>query len=188
MTKTFIAAIAIGLISCNTAEKEVPKEEPTEKAAVPAAVTISNMSGYTPTYSASFAMGEAGNAETVLALYKSWDNGNLEPQKNSFADSVNFFLSDGSVIAARRDSAIATMQAYRNMFSAVKNTVNAIFPAKSVDKNENFVCIWATEYTTDKKGKKDSVDLQETWGFDKDGKVNLVYQYSKAMNPPKGKK
>jgi hypothetical protein len=175
------------LVSFHAIQQEVPKEEPAEKAAAPTAVTISNMSGYTPTYSASFAMGDAGNAETVLALYKSWDNGNLEPQKNSFADSVNFYFSDGRVIGARRDSAIATMQAHRNMFSAVKNTVNAIFPAKSVDKNVNFVCIWATEYTTDKKGKKDSIDLQETWGFDKDGKVNLVYQYSKAMKPPKDK-
>src|SRR5687767_1381889 len=128
MTKTFVAIISVWFISCNTAEKEMPKEETAAAETVAAPSAITNMSGYTPSYSASFAMGDAINAETVLALYKSWDNGNLDPLKNSFSDSVAFYLSDGTVIAARRDSAIATMQQYRNLFSAISNTVHAVFP------------------------------------------------------------
>jgi len=185
MTKSFMTAIAICLFACNTAEKEIPKEETSEKVAAPPSIT--NMSGYTPSYSASFAMGDARHAETVLAIYKSWDSGNLETQNSSFADSIELYLSDGTVIAGRRDSAMATIQKFRNMFSSVKSTVHAIFPVKSTDKNEDFVCIWATEVNINQKGKKDSVDLQETWRLDKDGKINLVYQYAKAIKPPKGK-
>jgi len=190
MTKTFMAFIAITLVSCGTAEKkEAPKEEAaatttTTEAAAPAVATVTNTSGYKAEYS-SFSIGDVKNAETVLALYKSWDSGNLDPLKSAFADSVSFYLSDGSIVAGRRDSAMATMQAYRNKYSEVKNTVHAVFPVKAVDKNENFVCIWATEYMTDKKGKKDSSQLQETWRFDKDGKVNLLYQFSAKAPKPK---
>jgi hypothetical protein len=28
------------------------------------------------------------------------------------------------------------------------------------------------------------VDLQETWRFDKDGKINLLFQYGRALTPP----
>jgi len=191
MTKTFMTFIAITLVSCGTAEKkEAPKEEAaatttTTEAATPAVATVTNLSGYTPMYSASFSIGDVKNAETVLALYKSWDSGNLDPLKGSFSDSVTFYLSDGSIVAGRRDSAIASMQAYRNGFSEVKNTVHAVFPVKSADKNENWVCIWATEYMTNKKGKKDSTQLQETWRFDNDGKVNLLYQFSAKAPKPK---
>ena len=185
-----MAIIAVTLISCGTAEKEAPKEEAaaatTPAEAAPAVATVTNLSGYTPDYSASFSIGDVKNAETVLALYKSWDSGNLDPMKGSFSDSVEFYGSDGNIVAARRDSAMAMMQALRNKYSEVKNTVHAVFPVKSADKNENFVCIWATEYFTDKKGKKDSTQLQETWRFDKDGKVNWVLQYS--AKPPKPKK
>ena len=186
-----MAFIAFTLVSCGTAEKkEAPKEEAaatttTTEAAAPAVATVTNLSGYTPMYSASFSIGDVKNAETVLALYKSWDSGNLEPLKSSFADSVSFYLAGGDVVAGRRDSAIAAMQAYRNGFTEVKNTVHAVFPVKSADKNENRVCIWATEYMTNKKGKKDSTQLQETWRFDNDGKVNLLYQFSAKAPKPK---
>ena len=33
-------------------------------------------------------MGDVKNAEAVLAFWKDWDNGNLEPSKEHFADSV----------------------------------------------------------------------------------------------------
>jgi len=58
---------------------------------------------------------------------------------------------------------------------------------KSTDKNENWALIWATEVRTDKKGKVDSTNFQETWRLDKDGKANLLFQYAMATAPPKMK-
>jgi len=186
MTKIFITAIAVILYACNTAEKETPKEETKETASAPAA--IANMSGYTATYSTSFEMGDPKNAEAILAVYKDWDNGNLEPSKTLFADSISLYLTDGTVIAGPRDNAISTTQNFRNMFSAIKSTVHGIFPVNSTDRNENWVCIWATEVNTDKKGKTDSVWLQETWRFNKDGEIDLLYQYARSPLPPKATK
>lgn len=135
------------------------------------------MPGYTANYSTSFEIGDPKNAEAVLAVYKDWDNGSLEPSKNLFADSVSFFAIDGNLIAGQRNSFVAEVQNFCDMFSAIKSTVHGIFPVKSTDKNENWVCVWATEVNTNKKGKTDSVQLQETWRFNKDGKIDLLYQY-----------
>ena len=56
---------------------------------------------------------------------------------------------------------------------------------ESIDKNENWVCVWGMETDTDKKGKVDSSYLQETWRFNKDGKADLFYQFRAAATPPK---
>lgn len=176
MKQILIAVLTACIIACNTAE-ENPSGETKAITDTKAAI---NTAGYAATYSTSFEMGDNKNAETILALWKDWDNGNLDPSKNLFADSVTLYTSDGSLIAGPRDSAIANAQNYRNMFSAVKTTLHAVFPIKSTDANEDWVCIWGTEVNTDKNGKVDSVVLQETWRFDKNGKVNLLYQHSRA--------
>lgn len=185
MKQIFIIAIAICIIACNNAEKTTSEETKSDSTK---ATGISNTSGYTSTYSSSFEMGDAKNAESVLALWKDWDNGDLQPSKMRFADSVNFYTADGSLIGGPRDSTVANAQNYRNMFSSVKSTVHAVFPVKSTDKNEDWVCIWGTEVNTDKKGKTDSVHLQETWRFNKDGKIDLIYQYSRVAKPPTASK
>lgn len=186
MKQILTIALAVCIVACNNAEKTPTGE--TKEATSTKAVGISNTSGYTPTYSSSFEMGDAKNAEAVLALWKDWDNGDLQPSKMNFADTVSIYTADGSVIAGPRDSTVANAQNYRNMFSSVKSTMHAIFPIKSADKNEEWVCIWGTEVNTDKKGKIDSVHLQETWRFNKNGKIDLLYQHSRVAKPQKATK
>jgi len=179
MQKILMAALAVTIISCNSGDKTTTTES---KEKTPMAI---NTAGYTVTYSSSFEMGDPKHAEAIASLWKDWDSGNLESSKSLFADSVQFLSSDGSVIEGPIDSALAATQAYRNKYTSVKSTVHAIFPVKSTDKNENWALIWGTEVHTDKSGKVDSLDLQETWRFNKDGKVDLLYQFQKALTPPK---
>jgi len=174
MKKTFIVFFAAIIFSCNTAEKP----EATESMSKPSSEAITNMSGYTPIYSASFEMGDPKQAEIVLELWRAWENGDLTPTKTHFADSIIFYGADGSVVGGSNlDSSFNMMQEYRNMYSSVQTEVYTIFPVKSTDKNENWVCAWGKEIHTDKSGKTDSMYLQETWRFNKDGKVNLLYQF-----------
>ena len=181
MKKVFIAALAVILYACNAEEKTTPAEE--TKPAASSTAAISNMSGYEATYSKSFEMGDAKNAEAVLAIWKDWDNGTLDPSKALFADSVTFLTGDGSVITGPLDSAFGAMKSYREMFTTIKSTVTAILPVKSTDKNENWVSIWGKEINTDKKGKTDSVALQESWRFNKDGKIDLFIQHMRVLKP-----
>ena len=63
--------------------------------------------------------------------------------------------------------------------------VEAVFAEKCTDKIENWDGLWGTEITTDKKGKVDTASLQETWRFNKAGKVDFMFQaIRKGMLPP----
>jgi len=63
--------------------------------------------------------------------------------------------------------------------------VEAVFAVKSTDQNENWVAVWGSEIMTDMKGKVDTVSLQETWRFNKAGKVDFMFQAKrKGMLPP----
>lgn len=181
MKKMFIAAMAVILYACNAEEKTAPAEE--TKAAPSTTAAINNMSGYEATYSKSFEMGDGKNAEAILAIWKDWDNGTLDASKASFADSVTFLTGDGSVISGPLDSAFGAMKSFREMFTNIKSTVTAIFPVKSTDKNENWVTIWGKEINTDKKGKIDSISLQESWRFNKDGKIDFFIQHMRVLKP-----
>ena len=140
-------------------------------------------SPYPILYSSSFAMDEPKNAESILAIWKAYDNGNLASVKDLFADTVEAYLANGMMKRGSRDSTIAGIQGFRNMMSSAVDQVNAIMAVKSTDKNEHWVLIWGMEKDTYKNGKKDSVQLQETWRFDNNGKANLLYQF--AQKPGK---
>jgi hypothetical protein len=93
MRKILITLISFILFSCNN---EPEKTETQVKDTM--AVAPLNTSGYMIDYSSSFKLGEPKNAETILALWKAWDEGNLEPTKTYFADSVQVFTYDGGAI------------------------------------------------------------------------------------------
>ena len=144
-------------------------------------------SPYAIGYSSKFVMDDPKNAESLLTLWKDWDNGNLSAHKDLFADSVSFYFSDGSMLVAKRDSAVAVAQKVRNLITTSVSSVDAIMAVKSADKNEHWALIWGRERDTNNKGKVDSFDLQETWRFNNDGKADLVYQFRHASTPPKKK-
>ena len=182
MKKIIAAIFAIVLLACNSSTPV------TEEKAVPAEVkpnVPTNMHGMTPEYSASFVMDSAKNTETVLALWKGFKDGDLSKTRPHFADTVSFFIADGSSMTGHKDSLIKAMQEYRNSFKNVDSKVEAIFAVKSTDKDEHFVAVWGVEFATDSKGKTDTVSLQETWGFNKEGKVYMMFQAErKGMLPP----
>ncbi len=181
MQKIMFVVLATALFSCRSEENK-PAET---KGAKDAKETVSANLPYTATYSSKFEIGDTKNAEAILKLWKSWDDNDMKTAKSLFADTMSFYLRDGSEMVGKTDSIIVGAQAFRDMFSTVKSTVHAYMPLKSTDKNENWVCIWGTEVSTSKQGKVDSVNLQETWRFNKDGKIDLVYQFGRAFAAPK---
>ena len=183
MRKIFAAVFTVSLFACNDSgtKTETATTENTEvKANVP-----TNTYGFTPTYSASFVMDSAKNTETVLALWKEWKEGDLSQSRSHFADTVAFFMADGTSMSGATDSLLKNMQGYRSSFKSMETIVDAIFATRSTDKDENWVSVWGVEMPTDMKGKKDTVSLQETWRFNKAGKVDLMFQATrKGMLPP----
>lgn len=180
MNRIIVAVIAVSLVACNNEKTAEPTAPAEVKAIVPA-----NMHGFTPGYSASFVMDSAANTETVLELWKEWKEGDLSNSHTHFADSVSFFLSDGSRMIGPSADMIKNMQDYRNSFKNLDAMIDAVFAVKSTDKDENWVALWGTEIQTDKSGKVDTVSLQETWRFNKAGKADFMMQAArKGMIPP----
>lgn len=183
MRKIFVSVLAVSFLACNDSPSKtagISTENTDVKPNTPA-----NMYGFTPTYSASFVMDSAKNSETVLALWKDWKDGDLSQSRSYFADTVSVFLADGTSMSGPTDSIIINMQNYRNSFKSMGVTVDAIFATKSTDKDENWVAVWGVETPTDMNGKTDTVSLQETWRFNKAGKVDLMFQATrKGILPP----
>ena len=135
MRKIFAAVFTVSLFACNdsgTKTASATTENTEIKANVP-----TNTYGFTPTYSASFVMDSAKNTETVLALWKEWKDGDLSHSRSHFADTVAFFMADGTSMSGATDSLIKNMQGYRSSFKSMETSVEAIFATKSTDKDEN---------------------------------------------------
>lgn len=181
-----VAAWAL-FAACNTntpaATTEAVKSNPDSSTMVKAI-----QSPYPISYSSKFTIDEPKNAETLLAIWKAYDNGDLSTSKEFFADTVEVALGDGSVMHTTRDSMLAGIQTFRNSFKNAFDRVAAVMAVKSTDKNEHWALIWGTEIDTYKNGKIDSTDLQETWRFNKTGKADLVFQYRRPAAPPKPSK
>jgi hypothetical protein len=147
-------------------------------------------SPYPIEYSSSFAVDAPKNAESVLTVWKDWESGKVDTHKDLWADSVTLHTAEGYLLRGSRDSIMAAGQRMRNMSASSASKVIAVTALTGTDKAGkvgHWVLIWGTEINTDKKGKVDSTYLQETWGFNDVGKINVLYQYKAAPLPPKKK-
>lgn len=181
MKKILIVASIAFFVSCNSAS-EKPKVE--SMGASADSSQVDNITyPYTADYSHNFEIGSTKNAQTLLQLYKDWDNNTLDNSKNSFADIDTMIFANGSMFAGTRDSFLTVAKQMRSKMGTVVDSVHAWVPLRSKDKNEDWVLIWANEVSTDAKGKRTSNQVHEAWRFNKNGQADLVYQYAQA--PPK---
>jgi hypothetical protein len=153
------------------------------------AAANSNVTYPYPVMFSKFKIGDANNAKRLLEIWKDWDSGNLQTHKDYFADSVSMFLAGAPPLMGKRDSVLAAGQAYRNTFTTVQSSVDAIVPLDNLDSSQNFIAVWGREVHTNKSGKTDSVYLHEVWRLNKDNKFDLMYQYNSVPSaPPAGSK
>lgn len=186
MRKFICAATIAAIVSCNSTSSSNTESTASDSATASSSEVQQDVSyAYPVSYSSKFTTGDPKNSQAVLNIWKAYDNGDLASAKDYFADSVELHLSDGSVVHSVRDSVIAAVQAYRNTFSAASSSIDAVTAIKSIDKNEDWALVWGLERDTHKNGKVDSVALQETWHFNKDGKADLMFQFAASTNPPK---
>ena len=186
MRKFIFAATVAVIASCNSTSSSNTQPTASDSATTPVPEVQQDVTyAYPVSYSSKFTTGDPKNSQAVLNIWKAFDNGDLASAKGYFADSVELHLSDGSVMHSVRDSVIAGVQGYRNTLSAVRSSIDAVAAIKSIDKNDEWALVWGLERDTHKNGKVDSISLQETWHFNKDGKADLMFQFAASPNPPK---
>ena len=70
-----------------------------------------------------------------------------------FADTVTMMLANGT-LCKRESRKPGNVKEYRGSIKNYKVTVDAWMSMKSLDRNENVVCVWGNENFTDKDGKR----------------------------------
>jgi len=175
MKKWMLVFTAATLVfaACNNEKTESSTSEKTDKKAV----TLP----YTASYSSAFEMG--GNPEYVATIlqgsWKDWEENKLDNMKNWMADTIVAFHSDNKMVMGL-DSMMARWKRGRAEYSSVIDTIHAAIAVYSADKKEDWVLVWAQEIGTKPDGKKDTVNLMETWRMNKDGKADMLLQFDRA--------
>jgi len=129
MKKILFLASIFSFAACNNGGDKAKVDSMsagTDSTATAATTMPAINSPYEIGYSSKFEMADPKYAETVLGLWKDWDNGNLMNSKDRFADSITLHFSNGAMIHASRDSALAMAQAERNKLASSVSTVDAV--------------------------------------------------------------
>ena len=171
--KKFLLMMTVAALfaACSNDKKEEAKTDETAKPAVALP--------YTAAYSSSFEMGKPEYAAMILqGSWKDWEMNTMNNMKSWVADTIVAFQSDNTMIRGV-DSLQARWNRGRAGYTNVIDTVHAVMSTHSTDKNEDWVLVWAQEINTDAKGKIDTVELQETWRINKDGKADMLLQYDR---------
>lgn len=135
---------------------------------------------YKAEYSSQFTLGSPEQARMILQLWKDWDENDLDRNASYFADSVLFEEPDGTVFRGK-EALMKNAKEFRNSLTSARSTVEAWLPMRSVDRNEDWVAVWGYEEDTTKDGKVTTERHHEIWGFNKDGKISFVRQYTGQM-------
>jgi hypothetical protein len=168
-----VFCFAVLAMSCNDEKNEAAenKEINETKPAMPFSLPVS--------YSSSFEMGNPAYAAMIVqGSWKDWQDNKMDNMKSWVADTITAYLSD-NIMKRGIDSLSAIWKRGRASYTSMIDTVDAVMPVRSTDKKEDWVLVWATEYSTDKTGKKDTVNVMETWRINKDGKADLLLQFDR---------
>ena len=173
-----LIATAAFIVSCNNESAKTEATNDTTMTKTDVALP------YTPSYSSSFKMGNPEYSAMILqGSWKDWEMNTMDNMKSWVADTITVYHSDNTMVKGI-DSLTARWKRGRGKYSAVANTIDAVMPVYSTDKNENWVLVWATEIDTKLDGKKDTSSVMETWRINKDNKADLLYQFDRANRKP----
>jgi len=182
----FCLVVMVLILSCSNATKKSETAERTDKKEESKAADTPPMP-YKAAYSSQFTVGEVKHAEKILTLFKQWDNNKMAEGKSLFADSVHYF-TNGWEFHGTNDSFFTVSKVHRDKYKEVRTLVQAWIPVHSADKNEDWVLVWSTAYTTDNKGKVDSASYQDTWKVNSAGRFDVMYDYELKAPAPAVKK
>jgi len=173
--KKWMFVFAAGTLIMTACNNE--KKEGTETVASAPAKTVAL--SLPANYSSSFEMGNPEYAAMIVqGSWKDWQDNKLDNMKNWMADTVMALQSDNQMIKGL-DSMMATWKRDRAAYSSVVDSIDAAMAVYSTDKKENWVLVWAQEFSAKADGTKDTTAVQETWRINKAGKADFLLQYNR---------
>ena len=122
----------------------------------------------------------------VLNCLKHYVDGDMKATFADFADTVDFY-TDYFHFTGSKDSLQVILGAARNDLTSISKSFDTWLTAYYPDKDENWVTLWYTEITTDKKGKTDSLIYSDDVLI-KNGKIREYDEKIRHFPKPPAKK
>lgn len=133
-----------------------------------------------PALYSNWEIGKRENINTVLSLYKAWDESSVDNIKNIFADSVILDLPGGRRVTSSRDNITDILVKYRSAYISTANQVISIYPLLNKETNDEWVAALLYNKWTYKDNKRDSSLYQDLWKL-QNGKI--YYMLSLEQTP-----
>lgn len=120
-------------------------------------------------------------AQKVLQVWKYFETGNIQAMKPYFADTVTYDDASGMRFHGPVDKLLAFAAADIQNLDSMRFDIFEWRSSHTNDKNEDWVNIWSTERRYPKKGRADTIMMQENWKV-QNGRVVYFNQF-KAKIP-----
>ena len=118
-------------------------------------------------------IGSRENINTVLSVYKDWDELSVDHMKNQFADSVVMDMPAGKRVTSSRDGIVDVLVKFRNNYAKTSNQVISVYPLLNKETNDEWVSALVYNKWTYKDNSRDSMIYQDLWRL-KDGKIEYL--------------
>lgn len=152
MKKFFALCIPICIIACNSSTNSANNSAPKDSA-MSSQQSAPVSYAYPIGYSSDFEPGNSQYAQTVLKLWKDYDNNTFDNDQGYFADSITFEFASSGVFNGTPDSIVAAVKKARSGYTSAVSSVDVITTLKPKGKDEQWVCVWGKE-VDDQNGKK----------------------------------
>jgi hypothetical protein len=132
---------------------------------------------YKASYSSNFTVpSNPGNALKVLKVWKMFETADIQAMKPYYADTVTYEDASGMRFHGPTEKLLAYAKRDIAGLDSMRFDISAWQSAHCNDRNEDWVSIWSAERRYPKKGRPDTVLMQENWKV-KDGLVVYFNQY-----------
>jgi len=178
MKSIFTLILMFVLLSCGQDEK---KEEPAMTESPEAQATEKTKPTFD--YPVMFTEWEIGNPDhinTVLKMYKDWDENAVFEDYQLFADTVVIDMPDGKRANAPRSEMIVKLNNFRGNYKHTENRVLSVYPLHNTQTGADWVSVLVYNKWTYNDNKKDSPLYNDRWRI-KDG--NIDYLLSLQQTP-----
>lgn len=177
MYKFFIlTAISALVFSCNSNNSSAPEPMDSVVAEVKEEAPVNFL--YPSTYPSDWKIGDPQNIVKVQELYKIMlSDSNYEAMKPYLADTVTNVLFDNRKVKLSAEEFINTVKQFRKGFKTLDEEFRNYVSLRSESQNIDMVMLWIKEKGVRKNGKIDSSGYQETWRFNKEGKIDYRSTY-----------
>ncbi|HMK18801.1 MAG TPA: hypothetical protein VK492_11395 [Chitinophagaceae bacterium] len=134
-----------------------------------------------PALYSNWEIGKRDNMNTVLSLYKAWDESSVDNIKNLFADSVILDLPGGRRVTSSRDNITDVLIKYRKSFAETSNQVISIYPILNKETNDEWVAALLYNKWSYKDNRRDSSLFQDLWKL-QNGKIYYMLSLEQSPN------